>query len=246
MRVFSKARAWTLWGCAAAVSLLVLSAPARAEVLFDSLDSPNTGVMEGPTYLFDASFATGASSFHPTNIALILNQVGVSYPGDDFTVSLHGGVPLADVTFLGPLLGLNVLPGQSPVLGSVTLPISDLSSALTVEHFNQFASIRLEPDSFYWIDVNVSGPMTTDGPSLGWGTTDDNSGPGVSEGYNSSDATDFAFYPNNRDGGEQAFQMEVSGAAAPETSTWAMMLLGFAGLGFAGWRAQRKTTVLTA
>jgi hypothetical protein len=28
----------------------------------------------------------------------------------------------------------------------------------------------------------------------------------------------------------------------PEPSTWAMMLLGFAGLGFAGWRGRRKTT----
>lgn len=29
---------------------------------------------------------------------------------------------------------------------------------------------------------------------------------------------------------------------APEPSTWTMMLLGFAGLGFAGWRARRKAT----
>jgi hypothetical protein len=35
-------------------------------------------------------------------------------------------------------------------------------------------------------------------------------------GDNSSDATDFAFHPNNRDGGEQAFQMEISGTALPE------------------------------
>jgi PEP-CTERM motif len=27
-------------------------------------------------------------------------------------------------------------------------------------------------------------------------------------------------------------------AAAPEPSTWAMMLIGLAGLGFAGWRAR--------
>jgi hypothetical protein len=27
----------------------------------------------------------------------------------------------------------------------------------------------------------------------------------------------------------------------PEPSTWAMMLVGFAGLGYAGWRAQRRT-----
>jgi hypothetical protein len=30
-------------------------------------------------------------------------------------------------------------------------------------------------------------------------------------------------------------------AAIPEPSTWVMMLLGFAGLGFAGWRGSRKT-----
>jgi hypothetical protein len=42
MAVLSKARAWTVSGCAA-ISLITLSASARAEVLFDSLDSPNTG-----------------------------------------------------------------------------------------------------------------------------------------------------------------------------------------------------------
>jgi hypothetical protein len=243
MATFSKARAWTVSGWAV-VCLIALSASARGEVLFDSLHSPNTGVMGeniGFTYPADASFATGASSFHASDVALLLEQIapGVIFPDDDFTVSLHGGVPLADVTFLGPLLGLNVLPGQGPVLGSVTLPISELSTTLTVEHFDQFASIALQPNSFYWIDLNISGPMTIDGPSVGWGTTDDNSGPGVSEGYNSSNPTDFFFFPNNRDGGEEAFQMEVD--SVPEPSTWAMMLAGFAGLGFIGWRAQRKS-----
>ena len=32
----------------------------------------------------------------------------------------------------------------------------------------------------------------------------------------------------------------VESAPVPEPSTWAMMLLGFAGLGFAGWRRTRK------
>jgi hypothetical protein len=36
---------------------------------------------------------------------------------------------------------------------------------------------------------------------------------------------------------KEAKQFEVSGVAAiPESSTWAMMLLGFAGLGFAAYR----------
>ena len=32
----------------------------------------------------------------------------------------------------------------------------------------------------------------------------------------------------------------------PEPSTWAMMLAGFAGFGFIGWRAQRKNVAATA
>jgi hypothetical protein len=36
------------------------------------------------------------------------------------------------------------------------------------------------------------------------------------------------------------------GASVPEPSTWAMMLLGFVGLGFAGYRARVKTSLSAA
>ncbi len=35
-------------------------------------------------------------------------------------------------------------------------------------------------------------------------------------------------------------------ASTPEPSTWAMMLLGFAGLGFAGYRKSRKAAAIAA
>jgi hypothetical protein len=38
----------------------------------------------------------------------------------------------------------------------------------------------------------------------------------------------------------------VFGAAVPEPATWAMMGLGFAGLGFAGYRRSRKTLSIVA
>jgi PEP-CTERM motif len=38
----------------------------------------------------------------------------------------------------------------------------------------------------------------------------------------------------------------ISIMAVPEPSTWAMMLAGFAGLGFLGWRGSRKTTAQVA
>ncbi len=40
------------------------------------------------------------------------------------------------------------------------------------------------------------------------------------------------------------FNLVGNVAAAPEVSTWAMMLLGFAGLGFVGYRSSRKNAAL--
>jgi hypothetical protein len=37
-----------------------------------------------------------------------------------------------------------------------------------------------------------------------------------------------------------SFTLQIGAAAVPEPSTWAMMLLGFAGLGFAGHRKARN------
>jgi PEP-CTERM motif len=93
---------------------------------------------------------------------------------------------------------------------------------------------------FYWIDV-ASSSDPEDSP-VNWGYTSDVSGVGVAENYNSSNATDFTFFRNQ---GlppfpfDLAFQMKISGVATPEPSTWAMMALGFAGLGLAGYRRDR-------
>jgi PEP-CTERM motif len=49
-------------------------------------------------------------------------------------------------------------------------------------------------------------------------------------------------------GADQNFTLhiEVGARAVPEPSTWAMMLIGFAGLGYAGCRASRKSVALAA
>jgi hypothetical protein len=236
MAAFRKARAWTVSGCVA-ISLFAFSVAARAEeVLFDSLDSPTTdteGVNELSLFPLDATFATGGSTFHATDIALLLSGQPVAF--GTFTVSLEGGFPLADVTF-DPVLGLSVLP-QGPVLGSVTLPLSGLSTSLTVEHFNQFASIPLQPNSLYWIDLNLSAQGLIDS-FVGWGVTSDVSGVGVAENYHSSITTDLFFFRNQGVppfAGDFAFQMEVSNAV-PEPSTWDLMLMGFGGLGLIVYR----------
>jgi hypothetical protein len=46
--------------------------------------------------------------------------------------------------------------------------------------------------------------------------------------------------PTLVNGWTQALEFQPQTSAVPEPSTWAMMLLGFAGLGFAGYRQKRK------
>jgi hypothetical protein len=177
MSVSYRAPAWLPLRCPV-TGLIAFCASARATILFGSLDSPNPAAS---TPGLDATFATGASIFHATDIALLLSG-GVAPPPDEtFTVSLEGGVPLADVSF-DPVLGLNIFPG-GPVLGAVTLPVSNLSTSLAIEHFSLFASIALQPNSLYWIGVTADSDPE-DNP-VNWGYTSDVSGVGVAENYNS-------------------------------------------------------------
>jgi hypothetical protein len=61
----------------------------------------------------------------------------------------------------------------------------------------------------------------------------------------SFNGTDAVFTGTSSGGGFSALGgrsvvFDVSLSTVPEASTWAMMLVGFAGLGFAGFRASRK------
>jgi len=72
----------------------------------------------------------------------------------------------------------------------------------------------------------LSSPVTTDAVRIYGGASDDN----------------FCFDGSCGQGGYAVGQVELFGTpAVPEPSTWAMMLLGFAGLGFLGYRTSRRT-----
>ena len=57
-------------------------------------------------------------------------------------------------------------------------------------------------------------------------------------------SVDDAFVPSVGGGPDLSFVL--IGSAIPEPSTWAMMLLGFAGLGFVGYRRSRKAVSIAA
>ena len=60
-----------------------------------------------------------------------------------------------------------------------------------------------------------------------------------SEGFN-------AVASNSDRGSPFTFTLRRDAVPLPEPSTWAMMALGFAGLGFAGYRRARRTEVANA
>jgi hypothetical protein len=57
---------------------------------------------------------------------------------------------------------------------------------------------------------------------------------------------DFALTGATYSSGDGVVGYRIAAANAPEASTWAMMIAGFAGLGFAGYRASRKTVSAAA
>jgi hypothetical protein len=237
--------------CAAAFfSLPVLATSASAgSVLFDSLD----GVISGGAYaggidpVISGTFSTEATPVR-VNVALSLRDYFPEFdePGDTYTVSLDGGIPLSDLSF-DPIGGLDSVNGssvdfQGPVIKSVTFPLISLPTAWTVKRYDQFANIVLNPNSLYWIEVSL---YSADGDSgIEWGTTADISGPGVANSYSASSLTDNGFFLNKGIDPfpfDSALQMEVD--AVPEPSSWAMGLAGFAWLGFAGWWAKKRANV---
>jgi PEP-CTERM motif len=227
------------------LSLSALATTASADsVLFDSLDGPTSSAAfaGGVESVMSATFDSGAAPVR-VDVALLLRDgfPGFGAPSDTYTVSLDGGIPLSDLSF-DPLGGLDYANGssvdfQGPVIKSVTLSLTGLPAAWTVEHYGQFADVVLNPNSLYWIEVKVNGESEVE-----WGMTADLSGPRVASNYLAWSLTNDGFFHNkgvDPFSFDNALQMEID--AVPEPSTWAMMLMGFAGLGFAGWRGSRTT-----
>lgn len=218
---------------AAAVLLLAFARPASAgAVIFDSLDSPNSG--EANTSIdpiISATFSTGASAVR-VDVALLLSAV-IPDDGDTYTISLDGGLPLSGLSF-DPVNGLSYAGSpvdfdRPVVMKSGPFPVTSLPATPTVEWFDQFSGVLLNPNSLYWIEVRVNG-----GSVLDWGMTGDVSGPGVAGNYLAWFGTNEGFFLNEGVQPyaiDQALQMEILDPV-PEPSTWLIMAVGFASLGF--------------
>jgi hypothetical protein len=140
--------------------------------------------------------------------------------------------------------GIHPLPGiftggNGPVRGEevqfdVTFATPFL---LPADHYFFVPQVQLDNGDFLWL--SAPRPIATPGTPFPPGFTDlqswtrDDSEDGIEPDWLRI-GTDIT----NQGPFNAAFS--VSGAVIPEPSTWAMMLLGFAGLGYAGWRSARR------
>ena len=115
---------------------------------------------------------------------------------------------------------------------------SDGLKVFTLDTYDLLGEIKADPSKFGF--ANVTAPCWTGN------FTDPNSGTLCSP--NPSDQDQFLFWDevHPTDAGHLlAAEFAVDAlAAVPEVSTWAMMLVGFAGLGFAGYRRSRKRATI--
>jgi phospholipase/lecithinase/hemolysin len=169
-------------------------------------------------YSVNALFGLGARSllfYEVPNLGLIPRFDGTALQ------SLASG--------LAESFNVSVLEGLAPLEG-------DGLKVFTLDTYDLLGEIKADPSGFGF--TNVSGPCWTGN------FTDPSSGTLCSP--DASDQNKFLFWDEvhpTAAGHLLAAEFAVDAlTAVPEASTWAMMLLGFAGLGFAGYRRSRHAS----
>jgi len=212
-----------LFAAAIAATMAAACVPAHAGVIFDL--SPTNGVSNRPS---DDGLGQGVSVSTTTTIS------GFSFfanlpDGGDGKFMIWAPTNDGDQTLLfsqTDAFAASATPSWISTTG-------DIDFTLNAGSTYYFAFIG---DNF--IDVGYIYPLPTTPPSSN-GLTAVETG---STNYNFFDTPTFA----GGSGFGVGVGVQISALATPEPSTWVMMGLGFASLGFAGWRAQRKTTALAA
>jgi hypothetical protein len=177
----------------------------------------------------------------PPGYIVTLEQVG-----SDVVATGGGAIDLTGLSFLTPDTVFAVI---SPAIGAID---TGLASSVPIDVYNTI----IGPSSFggggQTNASSGSGDMVGIFVGLGSGNLI------VPSGYVSDSAlSDTSTYTGQTfsslgvtpgvyewkwgPGANQTFTLDIAAGAVPEPSTWAMILLGFAGLGFAGYRRGKAT-----
>jgi hypothetical protein len=153
----------------------------------------------------------------------------------------------ANVNYEWPALGDVLFAGVPGVVepggtlfslssGAILVDVSDTSIDITFTSGWTFNTVT--PKTFDGVvttdnDVKITGISLTSTNISGYVASD------VS--FDNHDvAVNFPFPPFSSLPAGSTISLGVTSSAIPEASTWALMLVGFAGIGFAGWHTRRK------
>ena len=175
----------------------------------------------GPLY---DSFSTGSSSVDMVDLAISLSNGGV-HTGS-FTINLYADSSTRPGAFLATFGTFN-----DDVFGTATG--FDLLGASVPP------TLALAANTRYWIGLLDNGLS-----NIAWSHAPDASGTGVAGEFWANSPGGVLTVNANSDAATP-FQMLVDATtiSVPEPSTWAMMLLGFAGLGFVSYRRTQRAAL---
>ena len=206
--------------------------------------------------LYAGSYAYAASAFSDYDFALSLlsNAANLAYnSGGGVTIS-PSTAPLPPYTSPENILVSN--DGTGGYFGWTYDTAAGAGLPLSYGRLGNLATLNFDVGGFdgggqtigYYVYLFLPGDWTTPGTGTG-----DYIFNGVAAGF-STPTFSYLSGPNYTqvttydptfpgDGTGPALSFTLVGSAVPEPSTWAMMLLGFAGLGFAGYRSTKPRAV---
>jgi hypothetical protein len=194
----------------------------------------------------DVGRTSGSPTFSTSQVPTRVNSPSdVAFDSRD---SASGGLSFA-TTDLGSFTvlnsvqpgGINPKPGQTtggdgPVTGDESVFSITFTTPFTLlaDHYFFVPQVQLDDGDFLWL--SAPRPIVSPGTPFPPGSAD-------LQSWTRDAALDPDWLRIGTDiVGAGAFNaaFSLSGSVVPEPSTWAMMLLGFVGLGFAGYRQARK------
>lgn len=203
--------------------LPVLAAPTKADTVFET--GTFTGTDLGDYSIYDGRYLGASFS--------VTQQTTITSIGAQFGAYSYGTIFGAIV----PLASLTSLPAGSPTdLASIALGHTILSMPSQIQDVSGSLSLTLAPGT-YGI-VFGSGLFGATG-TAGIGQSNDDVGSADFFQYLAAASSDWSA----ADGEGVRLFVDGTVSAVPEPATWAMMLIGFSGVGFLGYRRRNQVAL---